>query len=129
MKNVTRSSSFIDRIETSLRKGEATVYLKDGNIYQYSNVSRRAIVNLSVNENLSLGFWFNTNCAKSDRAILVNQSFESSWLNDTQLNEYLEPTEEELNKIELQELASSVYDEELELLDELNEEYATANAW
>ena len=117
MKNVTRSSSFIDKIETSLRKGEATVYLKDGNIYTYSNVSRRAILNLSVNQNLSLGFWFNTNCAKSDRAILVNQfTSESFWLNDTQ-HEYLEPTEEELREIEL------------EKLDELNEEYATANAW
>ena len=91
MKNVFRSSSFIDKIETSLRKGEATVYLKDGNIYTYSNVSRRAI--------------------------LVNQSFESSWLNDTQLNEYLEPSDGELREIELEEL------------DELNEEYATANAW
>ena len=114
MKNVHRSSSFIDRIETSLRKGEATVYLKDGNIYTYSNVSRRAIVNLSVNENLSLGFWFNTNCAQSDRAILVNQSWETPWI----------------TKQELDEDYSGIIDEDLQdLINEYNEEYAQANAY
>ena len=128
MKNVTRSSSFIDRIETSLRKGEATVYLKDGNIYQYSNVSRRAIINLSVNENLSLGFWFNTNCAKSDRAILVNQSWETPWLDEEELDEYLEPTDAELSASFGTRWHDGCHFNQEEL-DELNEEYATANAW
>ena len=128
MKNVFRSSSFIDKIETSLRKGEATVYLKDGNIYTYSNVSRRAIVNLSVNQNLSLGFWFNTNCSKSDRAILVNQSWESPWLDEEELEDYLEPTDAELSAS----FGTRWHDGcqfNQEELDELNEEYATANAW
>ncbi len=128
MKNVTRSSSFIDKIETSLRKGEATVYLKDGNIYTYSNVSRRAIINLSVNENLSLGFWFNTNCAKSDRAILVNQSWETPWLDEEELDEYLEPTDAELSASFGTRWHDGCHFNQEEL-DELNEEYATANAW
>ena len=128
MKNVTRSSSFIDKIETSLRKGEATVYLKDGNIYTYSNVSRRAIINLSVNENLSLGFWFNTNCAKSDRAILVNQSWETPWLDEEELDEYLEPTDAELSASFGTRWHDGCHFKQEEL-DELNEEYATANAW
>ena len=128
MKNVTRSSSFIDKIETSLRKGEATVYLKDGNIYTYSNVSRRAIVNLSVNQNLSLGFWFNTNCAKSDRAILVNQSWESPWLDEEDLEDYLEPTDEELAASFGTRWHDGCHFNQEEF-DELNEEYATANAW
>ncbi len=128
MKNVHRSSTFIDKIETSLRKGEATVYLKDGNIYSYSNVSRRAILNLFINQNLSLGFWFNKNCSNSDRAILINQSFESPWLNEIQVAEFLEPSEEELREIELEQLEEQhAYNQEL--IDELNEEYATANAW
>ena len=114
MKNVARSSSFVERIETSLRKGEATVYLKDGNIYQYSNVSRRAIINLSVNQNLSLGFWFNENCAQSDRVVLVNKSWETPWL----------------TKQELDEDYSSIIDEDLQdLVNEYNEEYAQVNAY
>ena len=128
MKNVHRSSTFIDKIETSLRRGEATVYLKDGNIYSYSNVSRRAILNLFINQNLSLGFWFNKNCSNSERAILDTQSFETPWLNETQLTEFLEPSEEELREIELEQLEEQhAYNQEL--IDELNEEYATANAW
>tara|TARA_B100001996_G_C18622943_1_gene578509 strand:- start:191 stop:577 length:387 start_codon:yes stop_codon:yes gene_type:complete len=128
MKNVHRSSTFIDKIETSLRRGKATVYLKDGNIYSYSNVSRRAILNLFINQNLSLGFWFNKNCSNSDRAILNNQSFETPWLNETQLADFLEPSEEELRDIELEQLEERhAYNQEL--IDELNEEYATANAW
>ena len=32
-----------------------------GNVYRYTNVSRRAIANLLLNPNMSLGLWVNTN--------------------------------------------------------------------
>ena len=57
-----QSSSFIDYIYTNLLRGTCNVHMKDGNIYTYSDVSRRAIANLRLNPNLSLGSWFNTNC-------------------------------------------------------------------
>lgn len=57
----TQSSSFIDYIITDLLRGTASVYLKDGNRYFYTNVSRRAILNLQLQPNMSLGFWFNHN--------------------------------------------------------------------
>lgn len=32
-----------------------------GNVYRYTHVSRRAIANLLLNPNMSLGFWVNNN--------------------------------------------------------------------
>ena len=37
-----------------------------GNIYEYTHVSRRAIVNLLMNPNISLGFWVNDNLLPYD---------------------------------------------------------------
>ena len=37
-----------------------------GNIYQYTHVSRRAILNLLLNPNMSLGFWVNNNLLPYD---------------------------------------------------------------
>ena len=67
----TQSSSFIDYICADLLKGYVSVYFKtlNGNVerYAYKNVSRRAIANLMVQPNLSLGFWFNNNIIKPAR--------------------------------------------------------------
>ena len=63
----TQTSSFIDYIITDLLRGRAVVYLKDGNRYAYNNVSRRAILNLQLQPNMSLGFWFNHNILDSVR--------------------------------------------------------------
>ena len=73
----TQTSSFIDYIITDLLRGTASVYLKDGNRYAYTNVSRRAILNLQLQPNLSLGFWFNHNLldnvrVKGGRSFLMN---------------------------------------------------------
>lgn len=38
----------------------------NGNIYEYTHVSRRAIVNLLLNPNMSLGFWVNDNLLPFD---------------------------------------------------------------
>ena len=41
--------------------------MKDGSYYTYTNVSRRAILNLNMNPNMSLGMWFNNNLDKAER--------------------------------------------------------------
>jgi hypothetical protein len=37
-----------------------------GNVYRYTHVSRRAIANLLINPNMSLGFWVNNNLLPYD---------------------------------------------------------------
>ena len=61
MTTITRSSSAVRSIEVSLLKGEVTVHYQNGALYDYFNVSRRAILNLMINKNISLGFWINEN--------------------------------------------------------------------
>ena len=63
----SRTSDACHCVYVSLLKGTALVMWQSGGTYAYSNVSRRAIANLLLNRNLSLGFWINTNCIKSDR--------------------------------------------------------------
>ena len=63
----SRTSDACTCVYVSLLKGTALVVFKNGGTYHYSNVSRRAIANLLLNRNLSLGFWVNTNCVQSDR--------------------------------------------------------------
>lgn len=63
-----RTSTAIEAIYVNPIKGVVELAYLNGNLYRYTNVSRRAIVNLLINPSISLGFWVNTNC-KSDRAI------------------------------------------------------------
>ena len=63
----SRTSDACTCVYVSLLKGTALVVFKNGGTYHYSNVSRRAIANLLLNRNMSLGFWVNNNCVKSDR--------------------------------------------------------------
>ncbi len=58
---VSRSSSAVNAITTDLIGGEVLVEYKNGECYSYSNVSRRAILNLLLQNNISLGFWVNEN--------------------------------------------------------------------
>ena len=58
---VSRSSSAVNHIVTDLLAGEVLVEYKSGECYSYSKVSRRAILNLLLQPNLSLGFWVNEN--------------------------------------------------------------------
>ena len=68
-----QTSSFIDYIIADVLRGTVSVYMKtipgSGaiNRYSYKNVSRRAIANLMLNPNMSLGFWFNNNIENSTR--------------------------------------------------------------
>ena len=63
MFTIFRSSNAINFIEADVLTGSVTVQYKNSDgIYTYNNVSRRAILNLALNQNISLGFWVNTNC-------------------------------------------------------------------
>jgi len=66
-----QSSSFIDYIIADVLRGTVSVYMKTVggaiNRYAYKNVSRRAIANLAVNPNMSLGLWYNNNVLKPVR--------------------------------------------------------------
>ena len=67
-----QSSTFIDYIIADVLRGTVSVYMKTvGNVavnrYAYKNVSRRAIANLIINPNMSLGLWYNNNVLNSAR--------------------------------------------------------------
>ena len=62
-----QTSSFIEYIATDFFKGSCNVKMKDGSYYVYTNVSRRSILNLNLNPNMSLGMWFNNNLDKATR--------------------------------------------------------------
>ena len=57
----TRSSSFVRQIDVNPLNGSVNVVYNNGTRYEYDNVSRRAILNLMFNKNMSLGFWVNEN--------------------------------------------------------------------
>ena len=61
IQTVSRSSSAINNISTDLVNAEVYVEYSNGETYVYTNVSRRAILNLLLQENMSLGFWVNSN--------------------------------------------------------------------
>ena len=69
MTQIIRSSSAVRSINVNLLKGECTVYYKNGSLYDYFNVSRRAMLNLLLNKNISLGFWINENLLGYDSGV------------------------------------------------------------
>ena len=64
---IIRSSSSVRSLTVNLVRGTVHVEFLNGYDYCYQNVSRRAILNLLLNENMSLGFWVNKNLVLSDR--------------------------------------------------------------
>jgi hypothetical protein len=56
-----RTSDCVERMVVDPLRGVVQVAYAKGNIYQYDCVSRRAILNLLMNPNMSLGFWVNSN--------------------------------------------------------------------
>ena len=70
MRTITnRTSACVRRMYIDLLTGEVSVTYKDGSIYDYSSVSRRAILNLMLNKNMSLGFWLNKNLRNNKRVV------------------------------------------------------------
>ncbi len=58
---IFRSSAAIKSITCNVLSGTCYVTFKNGTVYAYSNVSKRAMMNLKFNRNISLGFWVNNN--------------------------------------------------------------------
>ena len=52
-------SDCAEYIITNLKDASVLVKYNNGSAYRYTNVSRRAILNLMVNDNISLGRWIN----------------------------------------------------------------------
>ena len=71
-----RSSSAIQSLEVDALKGLANVKFKNGNEYEYENVSKLAIINVLFNEDVSLGFWVNNNLVNTERTQLANDEYQ-----------------------------------------------------
>ena len=69
-----RSSSAIQTLEVDALRGLAHVTFKNGTEYEYSQVSKLAIINVLFNEDVSLGFWVNNQLVNSERAGLYASS-------------------------------------------------------
>ena len=67
-----RTSDAVDHLLVSPVLGVVLVEFANGYSYEYTNVSRRAIVNLLMNPNMSLGFWVNQNCVRPERTACLN---------------------------------------------------------
>ena len=62
-----RTSDAIQQLLVSPALGVVLVEFTSGHAYEYTNVSRRAIINLMMQPSMSLGFWVNKNCVQSER--------------------------------------------------------------
>lgn len=61
-----RTSDCVERMFVDPIRAIVQVAYAKGNIYEYTCVSRRAILNLLVNKNMSLGLWVNDNLLPYD---------------------------------------------------------------
>ncbi len=68
-----RTSDAVDFMTVNIIDGSVDVCFSNSNAYTYHNVSRRAIANLLLNPNMSLGFWINANCVNSKRATVAHR--------------------------------------------------------
>ena len=69
-----RSSEAVNYIATDLMRGTVHVQFTNGLWYGYTNVSRRAIANLRLQPNMSLGFWVNQNLIEPKRVKCINSN-------------------------------------------------------
>jgi len=76
--NNFRSSNAIDNISVSPILGVVLVEYSNGYAYEYTNVSRRAILNLMTQPNISLGFWVNANCIEPKRVVCQDLNYYTS---------------------------------------------------
>ncbi len=56
-----RSSDCVERMYVDPINGLVQLAYRKGAVYEYSHVSRKAIINLLMNPNMSLGLWVNDN--------------------------------------------------------------------
>jgi hypothetical protein len=68
----SRTSDAVAQLLVSPVLGVVLVEFANGYAYEYTNVSRRAICNLLLNPNMSLGFWVNQNCVRPERTACLS---------------------------------------------------------
>ena len=73
---IVRNSTCADGVAVDLLTGTASVLFANGAVYNYTNVSRRAIANLLLNRNMSLGFWINDNL-KVNKRVSFTQTYDA----------------------------------------------------
>ena len=66
---IFRSSAAVTSITCDVLNGVCYVNYKNGSVYAYNGVSRRAMLNLKLNANISLGFWVNDNLLFCERNV------------------------------------------------------------
>ena len=85
-----RSSSAIKNLQVDALNSKALCTFTNGKCYEYDNVSKRAIINVLFNPDVSLGFWVNNNLVNSQRADqtpeLSEELVEQQVKTDVQLN-------------------------------------------
>ena len=69
-----RTSKAVNYVTTDLVRGTAHVQFTNGLWYGYTGVSRRAIANLAMQPNMSLGFWVNDNLLTPKRVQCINSA-------------------------------------------------------
>ena len=67
-----RTSDAVAQLLVSPVLGVVLVEFANGYSYEYTGVSRRAIANLMLNPNMSLGFWVNQNCVAPKRTACLS---------------------------------------------------------
>ena len=68
----SRTSTAVRTLKVDALAGQAYVEFKSGYTYAYGNVSKRAILNVLFNPDVSLGFWVNHNLVNTERTYLLN---------------------------------------------------------
>ena len=71
-----RSSSAIKDLKVDALNSKALCTFTNGRCYEYDNVSKRAIINVLFNPDVSLGFWVNNNLVNTERAQLVKDEYQ-----------------------------------------------------
>ena len=71
-----RSSNAIKSLEVDALNSKALCTFTNGKTYEYENVSKRAIINVLFNPDVSLGFWVNNNLVNTERTQLVKDEYQ-----------------------------------------------------
>ena len=86
----TRTSSAVQSLKVDALAGQAYVQFKSGYSYAYGNVSKRAIINVLFNPDISLGFWVNSHLVNNERTyVLDGDMFDYSQFKQVELPSFV----------------------------------------
>ena len=88
-------SSAIQELFVYPIEGKCSVMYNNGHIYEYSNVSRRAIFSIIANDKQSIGKWVNHNC-KTKGVACEWTGHESPWMSEAELDQLIKEVDEVL---------------------------------